>query len=238
MTVKRIGTHFFNYIFDCVFPKQCVGCLSEGTVLCTSCRALLVYARQDVCIRCEKKSPFGLICSTCEEKTSLSLCIFLFSYSNPLVRRIVHECKYRYIEELGEIMGLFIIERIKSLGLISPTDQPIVIPIPLHRKRFLERGFNQAEHIARAYCLQSESFLRTDILFRALHRPPQALLTKKERLENTKGVFEVHHGDELKDKQVILIDDVCTSGATLFEAAAMLAPYHPKSIRAYTFAHG
>jgi ComF family protein len=111
-----------------------------------------------------------------------------------------------------------------------------VVPVPLSKKRRKERGFNQAEELSRIICTTNNIESDADILLKTADAPYQAKLGFRERLENIRGVYCLNEslvGDrkkEFKDKNILLIDDVMTTGATIDECARVLKKLKPKNI--------
>jgi ComF family protein len=103
---------------------------------------------------------------------------------------------------------------------VRPTVDALVMPVPLAFERMSERGFNQSLQIARAFCRVSRARLAADRIRRIRHAPPQQTLALDERRRNIRGAFETV-GD-VRDRHVIVIDDVMTSGSTMDEIARTL----------------
>ncbi len=236
--MNHLLKNIFGTILDAVFPWKCVGCQKLGNVLCSRCRARLVFEKNVQCPFCKETGFFGSVCNTCVNICNLSQVFAVFPYANPVVRNIIHDCKYTYVQKLGNLMGELLFERLFSLSILPPTDDVVVIPIPLHHRRFSERGFNQAEGIACIFSASAQYVMRTDILIRPAFRPSQINVAPQRRLKNVTGVFAVQNADFIHNKKIVLIDDVMTSGSTLREAARVLGECNPKSISAYVFAKG
>jgi len=140
-------------------------------------------------------------------------------YAGGLLRAI-HDFKYRRQPGLGRGLGRLITDN--NYAGIDPEGFDIVIPVPLHVRRLRERGFNQSLLLARTVataCGIPVDFLS---LRRVRDTPPQTLMGRKERQANIRGAFAVVRRDRLRDRQVLLIDDVYTTGSTLAECARAL----------------
>lgn len=135
-------------------------------------------------------------------------------------RRAVHEFKYggswRVAKECGRWLG----EALAEGGLFYGVD--IVIPVPLHRRKLLGRGYNQAAYIAEGVATALQRPLSTKHLVRLKDNPNQALKRSEERWGNVEGIFKVVGADSLKGKHILLVDDVITSGATIGSSAEEL----------------
>ncbi|MEK7122504.1 MAG: phosphoribosyltransferase family protein [Patescibacteria group bacterium] len=114
----------------------------------------------------------------------------------------------------------------------------IVVPIPLHRRRLHERGFNQAELFARAFCLTTNMDMRPDVLSRKKATKAQAELEQVSRRDNVADAFACSDPTRVKDASILLIDDVFTTCATLQEAAQTLHVAGAREVAALTLAHG
>ena len=141
----------------------------------------------------------------------------------------------------GQILYDYLIEELGDLKLSHNFDNPLLIPIPISKKKKLERGYNQTELIANEiYKLdKNNSFeYRKNILKKIKNTLSQSRTkNKKEREENLKGCFKVIMPKLVKNRNIILLDDVITTGATLNEAKKTLQQYNPKHIICITLAH-
>ena len=97
-----------------------------------------------------------------------------------------------------------------------------IIPVPLHKKRFRSRGYNQSEYIAQALSDVTGIPMDTSHLTRERNNPQQALKSGTERKQNVEGIFAVNHPEELYRKHILLVDDVLTTGSTLLSAITTL----------------
>lgn len=148
---------------------------------------------------------------------------------------MVHALKYEYIVELGDMMGALLAcaYREYEYGIVSDA---YVIPIPIHKKRLRERGFNQSEYISRSFAQCMQLFFTNSILERVVYTQSQVHLSRSERIQNVTGAFRVLDKEKIQGKTVYLIDDVYTTGATLMEAAWILQTAGAKNIIGLTFA--
>ncbi len=134
------------------------------------------------------------------------------------IREAIHKLKYQNLRALAvPLAGM-----LREYLVASPLDVDVLVPVPLHRKRLRERGYNQAELLA----LELEKLINipvaTDVLIRLRHTPPQARTTTvEERKRNIADSFACRD-NRLRDQRVLLLDDVATSGTTLDACAAVL----------------
>ena len=153
-------------------------------------------------------------------------------------RKAVHEFKYagswRIAMECGEWLG----EALAEGGLFYGVD--VVVPVPLHRRKLLRRGYNQAEYIAEGVGRALERPCSVGNLVRHTNNPSQALKHTDERWENVEGIFTILHPEEFEGKHILLVDDVITSGATIGSCAREIlrtAPNAKISIATFATAH-
>jgi len=129
------------------------------------------------------------------------------------VRDLVHRFKFHRQPELAyELAHEAALDFLQS-DFFEEVD--VIIPVPLHRRRFRWRGYNQSEYIARALSDVLKVPMDTEHLWRIRNNPQQAVMHGEERRENVRGVFAVTHPEELYRKHILLVDDVVTTGSTL-----------------------
>lgn len=158
--------------------------------------------------------------------------IVLSQFKDPDVRAAVHLVKFHRHASAIELTASLL-----RTWLEAHAFEPVVIiPIPLSKKRLRERGYNQAELIARAAVTGTQHVVKNDVLSRVRHTPPQTTLTKTDRLQNMRDAFAAANHPDIKNMHIILFDDVVTTGATLAAAKATLLPLQPQSIRCVALA--
>jgi len=168
----------------------------------------------------------------------------LFDYKDPLVRHALWQLKYKGNKKLArlfsEIIYSTLIEELGDLEILDDFKKPILIFIPLHKKRLRERGFNQMELVAKDLVLidAGNSFeYGLGFLEKIRETKNQTSLKKEERVKNLKGAFGVKEGAEIVDRNIILLDDVITTGATVLEARETLIKAGARSVFAMAIAH-
>lgn len=150
---------------------------------------------------------------------------FIFFVRGSGFREMIHGFKYhgrwRHALQMGEWFG----GELSRCGLYGDVD--VVVPVPLHRRKKLKRGYNQSEYIARG--IASQLGVRPDAHSVVRHRynPPQAMKEHRERWENVEGVFSVRRPRRLAGKHVLLVDDVLTTGATITSCAEAILSSAP-----------
>lgn len=200
-----------SFFLDLLFPLECLGCKRPGAWLCENCFRRLRFSPQNI-----KLNP-----------PNLENLFLAGDYDDKLLAELIKKLKFNGIEKIGPILGRFLVmfwsgqKTITNLAnrFIDP-QKILVIPVPLSKKRERARGFNQSEIIAR-YFSSSFNYEISLNLIRYKHCPAQSGLGEEARQNNVLGSFR-WRGDNLKDKIILLIDDVATTGATLNECAKVL----------------
>lgn len=184
------------------------------------------------CLGCQRKN-IGYLCSECLNKIppcfDHSNVLAAASYKSPLVKKAIWLLKYKRVKKLAEPLAELMYQRIFAKG--HEFNSCIIIPVPLSKKRLRERGFNQAELIARHLAEKMSVKMSSSILEKIKHTESQVKAGKREkRLKNLEGSFLVSKPELIKGKNIILIDDVSTTGATLFEAGRVLKKSGAKAV--------
>lgn len=153
----------------------------------------------------------------------------VFDYKHPLIRQAIWELKYRGNRKITELLAKCVFEELvdelSSQKIIKNFDTPLLIPIPLSKKRLRERGFNQCELVAEILGkLDNGNFfeVRTNLLIKIKDTESQTKKNRGKRLENLKGCFVITKPENITDRNVIVLDDVTTTGATFDEARRTL----------------
>jgi competence protein ComFC len=173
----------------------------------------------------------GGVCLKCKKETGVKIATAACYYKEGPARDLVNALKFEGKYEVANVIANVITSIINSKSLITQ-DCTYVVPIPLDKKRYRERGYNQSLLIAKELAKQIGLEV-IDILTKELRRP-QVGLTKKERKKNIEGAFGAKLGKQLP-KSVILIDDVITTGSTIKEAVKVLKRAGIKEVRVISF---
>ncbi|MBQ8885363.1 MAG: ComF family protein [Clostridia bacterium] len=205
---------------------------------CDVCgREVFAYPKTRVCEKCLSRISFndGLTCPLCGRKTlAAGLCLACKSSPpafdkglSPLVyARGVSSIINRLKNGQRHLCYFIADECVRTLNAYMGTsleeDPPVLIAVPMTKQKIEERGFNQAEEIAKAVAQKSGLSDLTGVLFKARETSPQKDLSAKERRENVSGAYRVKNREACKGKRVILIDDVMTTSATGNECAKVL----------------
>lgn len=217
---------------DLIFPPICASCGRVGDLFCQTCRGKITWLEEPLCHSCGKPQSIAVEkCRSCRSR-SLPLEQIRAStiYRGP-VASVLKRMKYEgYFGLAGDLAALMAHTWPRWR---HPVD--LVVPIPLHPDRLRERGYNQAELLVRAIYQDLGWSIETTALVRRRKTRPQIGLNRDEREENVRGAFEANEGFFI-NKRVLLVDDVCTTGATLAAAANALLNVGALSVSAYCLA--
>lgn len=161
--------------------------------------------------------------------------IALASFQEPMIRAAIHETKFHQNEKAIELLG-----QLLNLYLSTLKEPAVLIPTPLSRIRHKERGYNQVTEVAKAALKNHTAIILNErVLIKTINTKPQTSLDKTSRLQNVAGAYalEPKLAKEIVGQNIILLDDVVTTGATLKEARAVLLAQHPASIICVALAH-
>lgn len=204
----------YSFIIDTIFPKYCVTCGSEGEHLCDNCFQKIMEAPYEGAFDSKK-------------------IIIAASYKNYYVKETIHFLKYRYIKDLAAPLSDLAIKSLeeKLPNKFLNSKNIIIIPVPLHPRKLKWRGFNQTELIAR----RIGDHFKIPVVpgLKKLKSTPSQMEIKErsQRLENLRGAFCCPDTHLIKERDVILLDDVTTTGTTLKECENVLKQAGAKEIR-------
>lgn len=184
---------------EILFPLFCISCSTEGAYICVSCV-------EDI------QTQFRI-----SNEMDITTLISIFSFEDVRIQKMIHAIKYEYVESLWSIFETYI----KDIDVAFFSDIDALVPIPLHKRRYAERGFNQAEEIAKIISKYTGVPV-IKMLSRKLYTKQQALLSKEDRANNTNNAFVAKKVNE-KYPRIMLVDDVYTTGATMRSCELKLA---------------
>ena len=202
---------------DLLFPKRCVSCGKLGSYVCKNCFSKIEFIEKPVCPICGRQAIGGKTHLGCSGRFRLDGLVVACRYKGA-VKRAIAKVKYRWVFDIGKTLVDLVT---LNLWRFELPKEVTLVPIPLHLSRERWRGFNQAEFLAKI--LAKEFGVESlDLLVRIGKTQSQVGLDKKARRANVKGAFSLKNGQDVLDKNILLIDDVYTSGATMAEAASVL----------------
>ena len=201
----------FNSIINLFFPKACAGCnsflLSDEKVICTSCRHEIPLTNHHKTKNNEAFSKFyGRI------DLEFASALFYF-HKKGIVQEMIHKLKYKGHQVIGEVIGYWYAEELKDVKEIKDVDY--IIPVPLHKKRLKERGYNQVTTFGEALSKNLNKPYNETILVRNVYSKTQTKKTFLGRSEVVESIFGVQFDESHHNKHFLLIDDVITTGSTL-----------------------
>jgi len=215
-----VNAHLIKeWFLDLLFPKFCLGCSQEGSSFCNACQDKISIVWPD-----DKHPVEGI-----DKIVSMGL------YRDELWQKLIQDFKYGYLEELEQAINNIVQRFIKKYPDALAESYDLVVPIPLYRRRYLERSFNQAEVIAEIIIRHTGWAMSTGLI-RTRNTLPQAQLSDKDRNANVKDSFLAKEPEVFKNKKILLVDDVLTTGSTLKEAAKALRAGGAVSIGAWVMA--
>ena len=214
-------------LLDALFPKRCLGCRVFDTWLCDRCHTTLPLRTEQQCPICKKRTtPDGVVCPRCAPHTPLRGVYVASSYRDQLLKTTIHYFKYRFVAELSAPLALLLAQGVRQSHLPAPD---IIMPVPLHPRRLRWRGFNQATLLAQQ--LDLTIALSTDNLIRTRYTTPQVnMRTKRRREQNLAQAFALTSPAEVRGQNILLIDDITTTGATLTHCATVLKDAGAQSV--------
>jgi len=223
---------FLSSLVDIIYPKVCLVCKNSlknvssiDSTVCGQCWTKIKRNLPPFCNSCgrhlKKANLNKNICPTCLKKPlhfdrAFSPCIY-----DGAIKELIHEFKYKNKDYLGATLSRLMIEFIKEYDV--PIDYlDLIVPIPLHPTRLREREFNQAEILSNYIAAEFNKNITDKILIRHRVTKTQTELETEQRFVNVQGSFSVTRKEGLKGKNILLVDDVLTTGATSSEAASAL----------------
>lgn len=219
--IKTIVEKLGRSVLDFLFPLRCPGCSKKGMWFCEECLAKLRPVENFTCAVCGDDAIKGITHPRCQGKYTLDRLISIYEYEGPIKKAIVW-LKYKDVTGLAKVLSDLMVEEVEELGLNF--SGIVVVPVPLHWWQAWKRGFNQAELLAQPFGRRLGLEVRDDLLRRTRNTESQTKLKEEERQKNVSGAFAVPESKkkEVKGRDFLLLDDVCTTGATLNACANAL----------------
>ena len=220
---------WWEAVLELVFP---------GGNLCPFCGREVIQSREDAicptclkgvwdlkdavptCPRCGHFYPGVQCCNCLEWDKTLKKVVGVVPYEG-IYRELIHDLKYSRRQELAKPLGYLLAETVRRAGLAEKVH--LIIPVPLHPRRHKERGYNQSEWLARELAQVLRLPLDGKSLVREGFEKPQTGLGRQERLRNAEGAFKLLEDSKVRGKNILLVDDIMTTGATLLACAQALA---------------
>lgn len=234
----------FNVIINLIYPRRCPVCdnvlSKQGILCCEECRGKLKYIHEPYCKKCGKPVEDDAIeyCFDCSKKEKAFIngrAVFLYDDN---MRESIVRFKYKGKREYGNFYGQEIVNVLGKYIMDLKIDA--IVPVPIHRERFNNRGYNQANVIAKYIGKELGIQVISDGLIRKINTVAQKELDNKERNKNLQNAFEINHNDKLwyNINKVLIVDDIYTTGATIDGCAKALLNYSKFDIYFVTLSIG
>lgn len=199
-------------LLQLMLPKRCYACetlLNYGEIqLCTSCRHSLPILTPVMLQYYIKQFNF--------ERHNINHFNVLFLFEkHSTIQKIIHKLKYKQYRHMGKMLAHMQLKVIESIHRKAPIDY--LIPIPIHKKRHRERGYNQLEKYAEVFSKVLQIPIRNDVLIKKKHHQRLATLNYTFRAQQIRHSFQIQNASYLKNKHVLILDDIITTGATINE---------------------
>ena len=234
----------FRAFLDLLFPPLCHACKAfipeaGGLLICADCLNKIAFLVSPLCSSCG--TPFGTeagqdhLCGACILHAPFHTCRSATIFSGP-VQELIHRFKYGSRVHLCQPLGALTAAALAPFCREAAPE--LIVPVPLHRKRLRQRGYNQSQLIGQVLEKQWGVPLEIGNLRRVRWTEPQTSLDAKDRVSNVSGAFAVREPQRLKGRRVLLVDDVLTTGSTLRACADALRESEVAAVFAVTVARG
>jgi ComF family protein len=231
-------------LLDLLYPPLCRCCRAlipehDGRNVCQKCWNGIEYLQEPLCLKCgsnlEDYLPEGRPCPRCPDgDIHFDRAVAVARYDGTM-RECIHWFKYRFKKRMAESLGALMVQGVLQHYYAEPLDG--VLPVPLHWTRLRYREFNQAELLAAPVAEARNVPLLNGVLIRSRRTKPQSSLKASGRKQkNIAGAFKVRRQEEVKDRKLLLIDDLYTSGSTVNECARVLKEAGAEQVNVLTLA--
>ncbi len=224
---------FVKDIIHIFFPEQCVICektLSAGEY------PVCVYCRHDLPLTNFTFEDENIVEASFYGRVDLQVATALFYFNKKgNVQQLIHELKYRDNEEVGKFIGNWLGDDLVQSKRFNGID--CIIPVPLHPKKLKQRGYNQVTKFGDSLSEKLQVPFIEDILIRKTYAKTQTFKQRDERINSIEGIFDVINIEKIKNKHILLIDDVITTGATIEACSFALSQIPSVKISLATMAY-
>jgi len=239
----RRSTHAVRNVFvdfrEFISPSLCLGCDGDidsiKSFFCDNCRQSLLRenpGQGPVCPFCAPSAGVAGSCLSCVCPDPLRL--FFWGAYDGLLKDSIIRFKFKGVVDLGKELTEMAVDALSSR--LSQRKYDLIIPVPLHKSRQRKREYNQSEIIAGLLAERLNAEMNTGILIRVRRTGQQAKLAENDRWKNVKDAFAVAREIDLSEKSILLVDDIVTTGATVFEASRPLQLSGARNIDLFSLA--
>lgn len=226
--IREYAIDFFNLMF----PRVCI-----------NCQAILVYQEEHLCTACRLSIPKTgfhlkkdnpLFQKFVSEPKVQGVSAYMHFNKFGIAQKIIHELKYNNRPEIGVLLGQWYAQELK----LAEWKIDMIIPVPLHPSKFKKRGYNQSEQIATGMSETLQIPMEIDIATRIKKTTTQTKKSKVQRWQNLEAVYQINEPDKIEGKNLLIVDDVLTTGATIGQLVSELSKYSVGDIFIVTIAAG
>ncbi len=226
-------------LLDYIFPKKCVSCKKSGSYLCGNCFSYLSFDAKSLCLVCNKPSFNNLTHPPCLKKYTINGCFSALPY-NKTVQKLIYNFKYKpFLTDLKTVLSELFYESIiqnENFNSELKRGEWVFVPIPLFPSKLRKRGYNQSEILAKELGKRFKILVK-DVLKRTRDTKTQVGLSNVQRKGNIKDAFKIlNPNSSILNPNILLVDDVVTTGSTLKEAARVLKKAGVKRVIGLTLA--
>ncbi|MCQ2741532.1 MAG: ComF family protein [Alphaproteobacteria bacterium] len=234
----------FKALLDLILPPRCLLCgsvMTEEKGLCDECIKKIDFINGPICYECGQPLTDSLsngrkhlLCGSCLKphkkifKISRSACVY-----DEVSKKLILDFKFYDKTDLASFLAKMMYVSGKD---IFSEGVDVIVPVPLHYTRLLKRKYNQSALLAKQLGKLTQTEVDCATLVKRYRTKPQVECSGEERLKNVRGAFQLKDLEKFRNKRILLIDDVLTTGSTLKECASVLKKAHPKSICSLTVA--
>lgn len=224
--------NWFKHLLDIIYPRSCEACgeslLSGENLICVKCIINLPRTNSH-------KENIESISNRFWGKIPVANTITYLRFSKKSkVQKLLHSLKYRNKAEVGVLLGKLYGTDLKAVEFEKKID--LLIGVPLHPTKLLQRGYNQADCIAEGLSVALDIPFETNAVKRSIYTDSQTKKSRFERFQNVENIFEVIDAEKIKDKRIAIVDDILTTGSTIESLAAILLNEGCKEVSIVTIA--
>ncbi|AWN82271.1 hypothetical protein DK880_00974 [Candidatus Cardinium hertigii] len=213
--IYRIATNYVSGLWDLLFPPLCVGCerklVQSEAFICTFCFSSFPETSY------HRQPDNAMFYRVIEDVAIADAFALYWLRKKSLLERVLVAMKYKNQPNIGLFLGRYYATMLAQTSLIQTIEG--IVPIPLHRRRLQERGYNQSGFFAQGLAEVLQIPCYSACVERIRYTPSQTKKSKEERKANLQGVFRVMHPELIQGKHLLLVDDIFTTGATLVSCA-------------------
>lgn len=229
--LKGLARNTARTLLDWLFPPTCLGCGEEGVFICSDCFSKIKLVPRDVCNYCGAFTSKKGKCPNCDHRELPYSGFRAFAYYDGVVRKAIHHLKYQNDLTIGRYLAGWLQLVYQRAGW----DVDLIVPIPIGEQKRQQRGYNQAERLAKPLSELLGIAYSHEALIRINEVSSQVGLNHEQRKENVRQAF-MARASEVENRRLLLVDDVFTSGATMEAAAAELMAAGAKKVYCLTVA--